>query len=150
MNPSPIARVLSILGRRKVRELLMGGQACILYGAAEFTRDIDIAVAVAPDNLRRLRAALLDLEAQQVYFPALSAPVLRRGHACHFRCLAPGLRRVRLDVMTRMRGVEAFSELWKRRVGMTLPGVGRVDALSLPDLVGAKKTQRDPDPESEG
>ncbi len=36
----------------------MGGQACILYGAAEFSRDIDLAVAVSPGNLARLRAAL--------------------------------------------------------------------------------------------
>jgi hypothetical protein len=43
----------------------MGGQACILYGAAEFTRDVDLAVAVAPANLERLRRALADLEAEQ-------------------------------------------------------------------------------------
>jgi hypothetical protein len=28
----------------------MGGQACILYGAAEFTRDVDFAVAVGPET----------------------------------------------------------------------------------------------------
>jgi hypothetical protein len=61
----------------------MGGQACILYGAAEFTRDIDFAVAVGSDNLERLRAALDDLEAEPVFFPPLSTAVLRRGHACH-------------------------------------------------------------------
>ncbi len=47
----------------------MGGQACILYGGAEFSRDVDFAVSVSPDNLRRLRAALRDLEAEPVYFP---------------------------------------------------------------------------------
>jgi hypothetical protein len=32
----------------------MGGQACILYGAAEFSRDVDIAVpASAADGPRR-------------------------------------------------------------------------------------------------
>ena len=123
----------------------MGGQACILYGAAEFTRDIDVAVAVVPGNLARLRAALADLKAEQVYFPDLSASVLRRGHACHFRCLAPGLHRFRIDIMTRMRGVDSFSFLWKRRVEMRLPGLGRVAVLALPDLVKAKKTQRDKD-----
>jgi hypothetical protein len=29
-----------------MRYLLMGGQACILYGAAEFSRDLDIAIAI--------------------------------------------------------------------------------------------------------
>ena len=44
MIPSPIARVLSSIRKHKVRALLMGGQACILYGAAEFSRDVDLAV----------------------------------------------------------------------------------------------------------
>ena len=116
MTLSPIPRVLSTFRRRKVLALLMGGQACILYGAAEFTRDIDLAVAVAPGNLARLRAALADLKAEPVTFPELSASVLRRGHACHFRCMATELRRLRIDVMARMRGVDSFSSLWKRRV----------------------------------
>ena len=145
MTPSPIPRVLSTFRRRKVRSLLMGGQACILYGAAEFTRDIDVAVAVETGNLARLRAALADLKAEPVYFPELSASVLRRGHACHFRCLAPGLHRFRIDVMARMRGVDSFSTLWKRRVKIRLPGLGPVAVLALPDLVKAKKTQRDKD-----
>ena len=99
MNLSPIPRVLSILRRHRVRALLMGGQACILYGAAEFSRDVDVAVAVDPGNLARLRAALTELGAEKVYFPRLTAAVLRRGHACHFRCHGPGLSGVRLDVM---------------------------------------------------
>ena len=35
----------------------MGGQACILYGAAEFSRDIDLAVLADEKNLSRLQAA---------------------------------------------------------------------------------------------
>lgn len=145
MSPSPTAKVLSRLRRAKVRALLMGGQACILYGGAEFTRDIDIAVADTPDNLRRLGAVLREFRAETIYFPPLSASALRRGHACHFRCLAPGLRRVRLDVMARMRGADGFSRLWRRRVALALPGVGTIALMSLPDLVCIKKTQRDKD-----
>lgn len=36
----------------------MGGQACVLYGAAEFSRDLDLAILPDPDNLDRLRRAL--------------------------------------------------------------------------------------------
>jgi hypothetical protein len=104
----------------------MGGQACILYGAAEFTRDVDFAVAVGPGNLGRLRAALDELEAEPVFFPPLSAAALRRGHACHFRCRATGLHGLRIDLMSRMRGVDPFSKLWARREEFELPGVGRV------------------------
>lgn len=44
MTPSPILKVLFTLTRSGVRSLLMGGQACVLYGAAEFSRDTDIVV----------------------------------------------------------------------------------------------------------
>lgn len=143
MPPSPIARVLSTFRRRRVRALLMGGQACILYGAAEFSRDVDIVVSVDPANLDRLRLALSDLRAEPVFFPALSAEALRRGHACHFRCHAA--RGVRLDVMSVMRGADRFAGLWSRRTRLRLPGLGSIDAVSLQDLVQIKKTQREKD-----
>jgi hypothetical protein len=45
----------------------MGGQACILYGAAEFSRDIDLAVLASAKNLQHLRDALAELRAEPVY-----------------------------------------------------------------------------------
>ena len=39
---SPTRRVLSSMRQHGVRYLLMGGQACITYGAAEFSRDTEI------------------------------------------------------------------------------------------------------------
>ena len=82
----------------------MGGQACVLYGAAEFSRDVD------------------------------------QGMAVHFRCQTTGAENMRVDVMSRMRGVDEFEDLWERRTSH-----GDIEILSLPDLVKAKKTQRDKD-----
>jgi hypothetical protein len=126
-----------------VKALLMGGQACILYGGAEFSRDVDFAVAVDARNLDRLRAALRDLEAEPVFFPPLSTEALQRGHACHFRCRA--LDNLRIDVMSVMRNADPFEVLWKRRTRLRMPRHGVVPAVSLPDLVRIKKTQRDKD-----
>src|SRR5262249_53157843 len=53
-----------------VRFLLMGGQACILYGAAEFSRDLDLVVLADEKNLERLQQALDDLQAEPDYVPA--------------------------------------------------------------------------------
>ena len=64
MTPSPIGKVLSTIRTHRVRALLMGGQACILYGAAEFSRAVDLAVLADDSNLRRLRAALAALNAE--------------------------------------------------------------------------------------
>lgn len=49
---------------RGVQSLLMGGQACVSYGAAEFSRDVDLALLADATNLARLRTALEDLVRQ--------------------------------------------------------------------------------------
>jgi hypothetical protein len=128
-----------------VRALLMGGQACVLYGAAEFSRDTDLAILASPANLARLRAALDDLRAHVIAVPPFEASHLRRGHAIHFRCEHPEAEGMRVDVMTRMRGVAPFSSLWARRSTFALPDGTRCDVMSVSDLVQAKKTQRDKD-----
>jgi len=129
----------------RVKALLMGGQACVLYGAAEFSRDTDLVVLADAENLKRLRRALADLQADVVAVPPFLAKHLRRGHAVHFRCRHPDLANMRVDVMSNLRGVAAFSALWRRRTTVTLPDGFSLDVLSLPDLVLAKKTQRDKD-----
>ncbi|HEY1862054.1 MAG TPA: hypothetical protein VGG61_16960 [Gemmataceae bacterium] len=145
MTRSPIGKVLSIFQKHRVRALLMGGQACIAYGAAEFSRDLDLAVLANPNNLNRLRNALAELGAEPVYFPALDAAVLLRGHACHFRAHGPEWDEFRIDIMSVLHGCDAFHALWARRKEWPIPGLGRFPILSLPDLVRAKKTQRDKD-----
>jgi hypothetical protein len=47
----------------RVRALLMGGQACVFYGAAEFSRDTDFAILADAGNFVRLRQALVELQA---------------------------------------------------------------------------------------
>ena len=123
----------------------MGGQACVFYGAAEFSRDCDIAILAEPDNLARLTAALQELHAECIAVPPWDWKYLQRGHALHFRSQHPDARHMRLDVMTRMRGCDPFPQLWERRT--TLLGGDDVvyELLGLEDLVQAKKTQRDKD-----
>ena len=52
--PSRIRKVLSTMADHQVRALLMGGQACVFYGAAEFSRDTDFLILADPTNLDRL------------------------------------------------------------------------------------------------
>jgi hypothetical protein len=125
-----------------VRNLLMGGQACVFYGAAEFSRDLDLVVLLDDANLGRLNNALSELDASPIAFPPLSPDALARGHAVHFRCHRPDVSGLRIDVMSRLRGVPSFEQLWERRTSIEAEGE-TIDLLSLPDLVNAKKTQRD-------
>ncbi len=149
MIPSPIHRVLSTIRTHEVRALLMGGQACILYGAAEFSRDADLAILATPENLARLSGALDALDAHVTAVPPFEAQYLDRGHAVHFRCERDDVRGLRVDIMSRMRGVDSFDQLWDRRTTLSVAddegGALTVDVLALPDLVAAKKTQRDKD-----
>jgi len=145
LTPNPIRKVLSTLRTFQVRHLLMGGQACVLYGGAEFSRDTDIALLAEPENLDRLRTALADLEARTIAVPDLSRDVLLRGHAVHFRCNHPGAVGMRLDVMAVMRGVDPFPDLWARRTTLETEDGATYDVMALPDLVQAKKTRRDKD-----
>jgi len=131
--------------KHRVRALLMGGQACVFYGAAEFSRDTDFAILADAANLARLRKALADLRAEPIAVPPFELKFLKRGHALHFRCQHPDALRMRVDVMSKMRGVDPFTKLWSRRTTIELPDGTKCDLLSLPDLVQAKKTQRDKD-----
>jgi len=124
---------------------LRGGQACVLYGAAEFSRDTDFAILASSENLARLLAALEDLEAEVIAVPPFEAKYLRKGHAIHFRCRHPECAGMRIDVMTKMRGVAPFSALWARRTSMRLKSGFACELMSLFDLVHAKKTRRDKD-----
>ncbi|MFL6261513.1 MAG: hypothetical protein ACJ76Y_17605 [Thermoanaerobaculia bacterium] len=89
MIPSPIRKALSTIRGHQVTHLLMGGQACVLYGAAEFSRDLDLALLPDPTNLDRLQAALADLDAEVIAVPPFSLQLLNEGLAVHFRCRQP-------------------------------------------------------------
>ena len=122
----------------------MGGQACVFYGAAEFSRDTDLAILASSENLVRLKRTLRDLQAEVIAVPPFEAKYLRKGHAIYFRCHHVDAIGMRVDVITKMRGVDPFPKLWTRRTTLLIDG-NSIDLMSLPDLVKAKKTQRDKD-----
>ena len=150
MIPTQILRVLSTIQTFDVRALLMGGQACVLYGAAEYSRDLDLAVLATPVALPALRSALDSLNASVIAVPSFDVQYLDRGHAVHFSIPDGSVSPLRVDIMSRLRGVDEFPALWERRTTIALPDAvnGRdvlVDVMALEDLVAAKKTQRDKD-----
>jgi hypothetical protein len=79
LTRNPILKVLSLIRAHRVRALLMGGQACVFYGAAEFSRDTDLAILASSENLARLNKALRDLNAEVVAVPPFEARYLRKG-----------------------------------------------------------------------
>jgi len=145
LNQNPILKVLSTMTAHQVKHLLMGGQACVFYGAAQFSRDIDLAIVADNANLDRLKKALAELQAEVIAVPPFEADYLARGFAVHFRCQHPDVVGFRIDVMSVMRDVDSFSELWERRTELEMEGGQIIQLMGIGDLVKAKKTQRDKD-----
>ncbi len=128
-----------------MRALLMGGQACVFYGAAQVSKDIDFLILAERENFERLLASLDFLQARRIAIPPFDTVALAKGHAVHFRCQAPVVEGLRIDIMTKLRDLDDFETLWQRRTVFSDPSGTEFHLLSVPDLVSAKKTQRSKD-----
>jgi hypothetical protein len=65
MGSAPrFVEILRVLSRHEVEHILVGGMAAILEGAPVSTFDMDIVFLRTDENLRRLLAALLELDAR--------------------------------------------------------------------------------------
>ncbi len=62
--PLRAREILATLAEHRVRYVLIGGLAAVLHGAAVMTTDADICPDRDPENLRRLCAALEDMNAR--------------------------------------------------------------------------------------
>lgn len=145
MTPNPILKVLSTFRKYKVKNLLIGGQACIIYGASEFSRDSDFIILITEENIKNLKKALRALKAKQIYVPPLETAFLEIGHACHFRCKREDVKGLRIDLLAKLQGCALFDILYKRRKIVSLKNGTSIDVIGLKDLVQSKKTQRDKD-----
>ena len=57
-EPEDVLRICRALNQSGARYLLIGGFAVIAHGAGRFTKDIDLLVDDAPDNVARVKQAL--------------------------------------------------------------------------------------------
>ncbi len=127
------------------RTLLMGGQACVFYGAAQVSKDVDFLILAEEANFKKLHDALATLKANRIAVPPFDPAVLERGHAVHYRCSAPGVEGLRIALMSKLRDLSPFETLWERRTVIGDGEGNEFNLLSVPDLVSAKKTQRSKD-----
>jgi hypothetical protein len=122
--------------------LVIGGQASILYGAAQFTQDLDIWLRPAMAAVRALVRALAGLGARvHKLTPPLRLSTVRRGHGFHFIVPQRGEGDLYLDVMGRPPRVGGFARAWARAELMGTPW-GRLRVVAVEDLVELKKTNR--------
>jgi hypothetical protein len=124
--------LLAGLHRNYVNYVLIGGLARVIRGTDEITGGVDICPSLRPDNLERLREALVELEARRADRRRLAVDEesLRAARVLHLRTAFGELKLVPEPAGTR----RGFNDL---RRGATLEHVGeglRLRVASVPDL----------------
>lgn len=121
--------VFKFFQQHKVRYMVIGGVASVLYGVPRATFDLDILIEAATENAQRLLAALM--EAGFGTAAMTNASDIVEHEITVFN------DRVRIDVQTRTPGV-SFQDAWRRRKTLTYQGQ-EFFILSREDLIAAKR-----------
>jgi hypothetical protein len=141
-NVAPLdpERLITTLARHDVKYVLIGAVAARLQGFPRMTADADITPARDPDNLKRLAAALRELDAR-VYTESVP-----EGLA--FDCSEASLSRAdmwnlttaagRLDVAFVPSGTNGYADLVRDAVEFEVFGV-ELHVASLRDIIRSKE-----------
>lgn len=125
----PFREVVKSLNSRKVRYLVIGGNAVALHGVPRNTFDLDILIEPTLQNARRVLDALRDIE---MWTADLTTPQRM------LNIPITGFNdRIPLDVMTSIPGVR-FATAWKNREHRRYEGV-RFAVLGRRDLIRSKR-----------
>ena len=132
--------LLALFNAHKVDCIIVGGYALAFHGAPRATGDIDILVKPAPDNAKRILAALHEFGFKSV---GLSAEDFEKPE----KVVQLGVPPVRVDIITSLSGVsweEACSGKIKGHYGdVPVYYIGREQFLSNKRAAGRKKDLAD-------
>jgi len=128
--PQDFKNFLKLLKSHEVRYLLIGGYAVIYHGFPRATGDMDVWVAVSPDNASKLVDVLKDFGFE---VPDLSPNLfLEEG-----KVIRMGLPPIRLKILTSVSGV-SFEECFNSRIVERIDDV-EINIISLEFLKKNKK-----------
>ena len=127
--------LLSLLGRHRVRYLIVGGWAVVYHAEPRYTKDLDLYVDAARPNCERLKRALEEFAGP---LPQLSLEDL----VDESRVLMMGRPPVRIDILKSIDGVR-FGTAWKNRIRASFGGVN-VNLIGKRDLIRNKRASGRP------
>ena len=135
------AELLRVLEAHKVEYVVIGAQAALAHGAPIVTRDLDVTPSRDADNLRRLVAALRNLEArlrtpsdpEGVVFP-LEVGMLESADSWTLLTRAG-----ELDIVFLPDGTRGFDDLRREASRLQLGENLTVLVASLPDVIRSKE-----------
>lgn len=128
--PNDFKEFLRLLNSYQVEYLLIGGHAVAYHGYPRATNDMDVWVAVHPDNAERLVNVL---QAFGFSVPELSKDLFLQER----KVIRMGMPPMRIEILTGISGV-AFEECYANRVVDEVDGV----PVNLIDLEHLKQNKR--------
>ena len=121
--------VFASLQKHKVKYVVIGGIAAVLYGVPRATFDLDILIEATKENAQRLLEAFLD--ARLGTASLITADELLANEVTIFK------DRVRIDVQTSTPGL-SFEKAWRNKVEMRYRGQ-MFYVVSKEDLIASKR-----------
>jgi hypothetical protein len=140
-RPLDLVRLLETLARHEVDYVVIGGVATQVHGHRRTTMDLDLTPAPDPENIRRLSAALEELEARP------SDPDLERGEGSPTDpdrlAVAPTVPPLstlhgRIHILKEPKGSRSFERLRDAALVVELDGI-EIAIASLDDLIRMKR-----------
>ncbi len=129
--PSDFREFLKLLNEKGVRYLLIGGYAVGYHGYPRATNDMDIWIAIHPENAQRVITALREFGFD---LPELIPDLFLQEN----KIVRMGNPPIRLEITTSISGVE-FDECYSSRIIDTLDGV-KTNIIDLHHLKLNKKS----------
>lgn len=135
-------RLLAVLSQHRVEYTVIGGVAVQVHGHRRTTRDLDVIPRPAPANLRRLAAALAELEARPRDFPGADVPSAEQLAAA---AIVPPLttNHGELHILNDVPGAAAYDRLRTRALVIDLDGI-ELAIAGLDDLISMKRASGRP------
>ena len=128
--PPDFKEFLKLLNEKSIRYLLIGGYAVGYHGYPRATGDMDVWVAIHPENAQKMVAVLKEFGFDH---PELTTELFLQKN----KIIRMGHPPMRLEISTGISGVE-FDECYASKIIDTIDGV-EVNIIDLPHLKVNKK-----------
>jgi predicted nucleotidyltransferase len=138
-RPLDLRELFRVLAEHGVDYLVVGGVAAQVHGRRRTTKDLDVTPSSDPENLERLAAALVALDAHPVELgPSAPTPSAEQLSVAP---VVPPLttQHGELRILNEIPGAAAFTEMRARALTTDLDGIA-VHIVSVDDLIRMKQT----------
>ena len=138
-RPLDLRELFRVLAEHGVQYLVIGGVAAQVHGRRRTTKDLDVTPAPDPENLKRLAAALVALDAHPVEFgPNAPTPTAKQ---LHHAAVVPALstRHGELHILNQVPRATPYAGMRTRALTIDLDGTA-VHIVGVDDLIRMKRT----------